>query len=243
MANLSVCRVGLELGLSSCAVPDQFFQALAVGREWQNPAIRITDPDATAVNIVGAHDSKGIIVRGIQFDYQYSYIPDPVSAEDQAVGVTSIRSALVIMRANFQGSLGQVEKINPDTPLSNILFHGDTLRWDSEVTPLFGSSDFEEAKRYRIVWRGMDMMPNYQFAATGSTNDNLIQAAANMVPRNHNDSRHVRCRSTVKLASNEGLFFVTEVVNPFLTSNPILGLDLFGSCAIRGIRRGNVYDT
>jgi len=236
IAQLSICRVGLATGLSSCGVPDQFFQCLVNGRDWKTPLILGTGLPVD-VNIIPDHEGKGITVRGVQFDYQYSCVPDAEETEGQsAAGITSIRSALVVMRLAAPGSAGQNEPPLPDTPLFNILFHNDTMKWQGQSTNF---TNFELSKSYRILWRGMEMMGNIVMGS----NSNAQTAAGFQTPMWQTQSRHVRLRTGCRLGNDEGLFFVTEIVNPFLEVNPTFGLDLFGTAAIKSSFRGNRYDT
>lgn len=242
LAQISICRSGLAMGLSDCGSPDQFFHCLVNSRDWQRPLVTGSGLPAD-VNVVPAHSSKDIVVRGIQFDYQYSYTPQ--SAEDAEndtglVGVTSIRSALVKMRVAPGGSAGEFENPLPVDPLSNILFHGDTLlRQNTTVGPVF--TNFEGAKKYRIMWRGMEMMGNViaPFGFAPSFRDTV----EGQIPHTQTASRHVRVRTSVRLAHDEGLFFVTETVNPFLSDNPVIALDLFGSLVVKIAPRGTRHDT
>jgi len=247
LAQLSICRAGMDLGLSSCEVPDQFYHCLVNTRDWVRPMV-LGSGLPNDVNVVPAHSGRDIVVRGIQFDYYYSFVPsDSVSAEEAgAVGITSIRTALVKMKLAPGGSAGEFSRPQPTGFPPNLLFHQETMLRQPEQNA-GSATNFEEAQRYRMLWRGMDMMQNVvlppaSLPPTASAATATANVAAHCTPRYHLGSRHVKVMTSVRLAHDEGLFVFTEVVNPFLTDNPTIALDLFGSLVVRQTFRGNRYE-
>lgn len=241
LVQISICRAGLATGLSDCSVPDQFFHCLVNTRDWVRPMISGTGLPVD-VNLLAAHQARDIVVRGIQFDYQYSYVPGLVSVEDIAVGISSIRSGIVKMRMQVPGSGGEFDQPLPQSPDSNLFFHQDTMLVQPEAAgPRL--RNFESARKYRILWRGMDMMENSLIPFGGGSAVDFDRTVESTTPGRVTLSRHVRLRTGARLAADEGLFFVTEIVNPFLTDNPTIALDLFGSLVVKSTVAGNRYDT
>lgn len=237
LCQISLARRGLQTGLCSVGVPDQFFNLIVSGRSYTQPYF---------VNAATAQDpimflpraEKGIVVRGVQFDYYYSVIAAEAEGEgDEAIGITSIRSGLVVLELAPVGSGGDLIEAAPLNPSSNFFFHNETQHRDKDWGGGFNAT--EQLQKYRIIWRGMEMQPQV-ILPQGS---NFSQQSSDKVPWGHNASRHVRLRTGCMLAPNEGLFWVTETVNPFLTDNPTIGLDLFGTCVVKRAFRGNRYAT
>lgn len=232
----------MATGLAECNLPDQFFHCLVNTRDWVRPSVAFTGSPAD-LTVTEAHQNRDIVVRGIQFDYQYSFLPF-ISGDIEQVthvpAITSIRSGLVKMRMAPGGSAGIAARPFPQQFSSNLFFHQDTMLRQPEAS---GSvfTNFEQDKKYRVMWRGMEMI------ATPLIANNDASAGANNIfmgtPLSHTASRHVRTRTSVRLAADEGLFFVTEIVNPFLTDNPVIVLDLFGSLVVKTTRAGNRYQS
>lgn len=222
MQQISICRFGMALGLSTCDTPDQFFSTILTGRDEWTPAggSGFEGPPIIA---------KGVVVRGIRFSYQYSYIPSPVPEGDSADGITSIRSALILLpMADGSTQVG-------DTTETNLLFHSDAL--SDRGLLLAGSL----RSRYRILWRGMDLL-HTPLLALGDAGDVPVPQFISMAtPRNVTLKQEVLVKVGATVDENHGLFFLTEAVNPFLTSNPTIGLDLFGVAAVKPMMRGNRY--
>lgn len=225
IAQISIPRSGLALGLSSTDVPDQFFHCIVNYRDWMTSAVRVSTggvPDT--VNVEEPHSGKSITVSGIQFDYQYSYVPEIGGEGNAAVGVTAFRSALCVLQLGITNDDNSVPV--PALPPANILWHTETLRFNNVVGPSI--LPIEDIARIRTLWRGMDMM-GQQIVDPGTPGDII----GFTTPRLQTQSRHVRVRSKCRLGPHEGLFFVSEIVNPFLEDNPTVGLDLLGSVCVK----------
>lgn len=232
---LSLCRRELETGLSSCSIPDQFFIPLITGRDFLSPFV--TSAALTSSNSAitfAAQGEKGVIVKGIEFDYFFSYIPDG-SEEAPALGVTSIRYGLVVM--DLAPAVSDVALAAPDSPSPNIFFHSEALRRDSDWGGGFNAT--EELKKYRILWRGMRMARSIIINAAAF--DQFTQANYTL-PNGSLMHYHQRVRASCRLGMNQGLFFVVEMVNPFLDINPTFAVDLLGKCGVKRITRGNSYE-
>jgi len=239
LAQLSACRVGLALGLCDCTVPDQFFIPLITARDWTTSLITTGDADDTVLNSGPSHAEKGITVRGINFDMAISMVPQTVGVEDQAVSIVSVRYGVVVMAVSPQGSGGQFDSTLPQSPNGNILTHSTAMKLQTGLVGFGGQfGGFEGAKRYRVLWRGMEVFRSILYA--DSTNFATV-AAGGAVPDNVGRSRRVRLRTGARLGMDQGLFLVVEVVNGFLSSNPVLGLELLGTCAVKRFFRGNRY--
>jgi len=232
LAQISICRSGMQLGLSACSIPDQFFNHIASYREWMVPVSLVSGAGVSVINNAAAHMGKSITVRGIQFDYQYSHVAEIGSSETAAVGITGIRSALVVMRVAAQGSGGQGDPTTPFSPPANILHYTQTSRANTQSN-VFSGSLTEGFPRLRILWRGLDMMGQEIIAPNPTDLGTLFRASQASTPFRQTQSRHVRVRTAARLDWDEGLFLVTEVVNPFQQDNPTIALDLFGSCVIK----------
>lgn len=237
LAQISICRSGLELGLTDCLTPDQFFHHIASYAEWMSSRVFNASQPGEILNASPAHAGKSITVRGIQFDYQYSLTPQPVGEEETATGVLSIRTALVVLKIANQGSSGQLDPRLPANPPANLLFTNQTTRANAQST--IGSAALSSDNRFRMLWRGMEMM-----GTVLSDQMTVFEAGEIQVPNSLTQSRHVRVRTGCRLDRDEALFLVTEVVNPFLSSPPTIALDLFGSLVVKTNFRGpSRYDT
>lgn len=235
IAQISICRQPVLLGLSDCSQPDQVFNHIASYNEWMADIVVDNTNPGSFLQSTAAHSGKSITVRGIQFDYQYSLTPQHAGEENDAVGVLSIRTALCVLRAANQGSGGSADAVQPFAPPTNILFRNETTRRNVQNTA--GALTFT-GNRIRTLWRGMEMM-----GTVLSSDSTVIEAGAIQVPRYTTQSRHVRVRTSCRLARDEALFLVTEVVNPFLEDNPTIALDLFGSVVVKTNQLGPVrYD-
>lgn len=235
IAQVSFARVGLETGLSSISVPDQFFQPIATFRDWMAGEVRVLNPGALIARTEPAHSGKTITVRGLQFDYQYSAANGPGSEGNNAIGVCSIRTAVVVLDVAAPAAGDDESGPIPKSPPPNILFNTQTLRYNNQFG--FNPEQMEPVTRVRTLWRGMDML------SQGINTDPLIMGDW-VVPKFQTQSRHVRVRTSATLGPHQGLFLVTEIVNPFLEDNPVIGLDLLGSCVIKTNFAGRMrYDT
>jgi len=218
MQQLSICRFGMQTGLSSCTIPDQFMTPLMTARmEWQSAEQGAQIPNVTVPPLVAG----AILVKGIRFDYHYSYVPDIVSDENAASGVTSIRSAVVllpIVGANV-----------PDTSSFDIglLFRSETTPAAQLVLP----EAMED--RFRVLWRGQDMLNTILLKASQANN---TTEASFSTPFGLMDSRHVEIKVACRVDQDHGIFFMSEIVNPFIADNPTIALDLFGVLAMKQSR-------
>lgn len=218
MQQLNICRFGMQTGLSDCTNPDQFLTPLISGRkEWAGQSSgAFVGPPLVA---------KGVVVRGMKFRFQYTSVPSVVATELQAAGVTSIRTGLVLLPL-ADGSL--------DTPAylpTNILFNSQ-----ADTAGFFGTESLRS--RVRIVWRDMQMM-NTPLLPTGSSVTTVAAFTTPHFGHGANDLEVVR--TAIRIDDSHGLFWLTEIVNPFLEENPLIVCDMFGVAAVRPINRGNSY--
>jgi len=232
LAQISLCRVAMPLGLSACTVPDQFFHHIVSFREWMAPPSLVAGAGVTTINNLVSHTGKSITVRGIQFDYQYSCVMPIGTSESAAVGVTGIRSALVVLKVAGQGSGGQGDPTLPFQPPSNILHYTQTARANTQEG-VFSGSLTETFPRVRCLWRGLDMMGQEIVVPTPADLGTLFRISQASTPFRQTQSRHVRVRTSARLDWDEGLFLVTEVVNPFQFDNPTIAVDLLGSLVVK----------
>jgi len=140
---------------------------------------------------------------------------------------------LCVLRVGSQGSSGQQEATIPDsnTP-SNILHYTQTARFNTQSNITAGAIS-ETFTKVRTLWRGLDMMGQAIIAPNPVDLGTLYRIQQASTPFMQTQSRHVRVRTSCRLNEHEGLFLVTEVVNPFQADNPTIALDLFGSCVIK----------
>lgn len=236
LAQISLCRQPILTGLTDCQTPDQVFSHIVSYNEWMSNFVFNNTSPGDFLQSTSPHSGKSITVKGIQFDYQYSLTPQHVGEGNEAAGVLSIRTALCVLRAAPQGSGGSADAVQPFAPPGNLLFRNETTRRNVQST---AGALITTANRIRMLWRGMEMM-----GTVLSSDSTVIEAGAIQVPRYTTQSRHVRVRTSCRLARDEALFLVTEVINPFLEDNPTLALDLFGSLVVKTNFTGPVkYDT
>lgn len=224
---LSICRAPLELGLSDCLVPDRFMTPLVTP---ENEWVGITggSPFGTGQQVVSPpRVAKGITVRGINIDYAYSYVPTTASPGNEAIGVTTIRSAIVSVPLIGFG---------PSQPDPHFL-SGNPILFSPETTTAVGSGASFIASRYRILWRGQDILMTNLVGA----DDSLFVRGLQIVPQNGPFTRRIRVKTAITLDMEHALFWYVEAVNPFLAENPTVALDLMGYAAIKPAWTGNRY--
>lgn len=184
----------------SCAIPIQFASELI------NLSGALPVPAPTL--------AKGIIVRGINFQYSYSTLGE---AELGGYGFMEARSAIVRL---------------PKDPFFGV---------PSFLPNLFQNS--EAVVTERVLWRGSDILWTWD-----STNG-MPQAAApggdsrlgfggfcsSLVPGNASAQANIRVKTACRVKENESIYFVTNIVHSFSSTQFNIDLTLFGSAAVRQV--------
>lgn len=178
------------------------------------------DPITSAtelINLAGALPfasqtiSKGIIVRGINFQYAYSTIGEQ---DLGAYGFMEFRSAVVRL---------------PKDPNTGV---------PAFLPNLFSPSEILVTER--VLWRGLDICwtwdnQNNVLTTYGNGDSRLGFGgfSSNLVPGNSSAQPNIRIKTACRCKENESIYFVTCIVHSFVNWAFHYDLSLFGSAAVR----------
>lgn len=175
------------------------------------------DPITSAtelINLAGALPfasqtlSKGIIVKGINFQYDFSTIGE---SDLGAYGFMEFRNAIVRL---------------PKDPNTGFPAYLPNLFSPSEI--LVGE---------RVLWRGRDICWTFDRDNTtpflGDSRFGSLAFSSSCMPGNASAQPNIRVKTACKVKENESIYFVTCVIHSFLNFEFHFDLTLFGSAAVR----------
>jgi len=219
MQRIRICRFGMDLGFSSCGVPDLFLTFLTSGSsQYSTEDVVPGTPPTVAFRVPEV--ARGVTVKGIRFSYSYAYAPETnPDLPTSAFGVGTIASALIVLPL-VDGTVNVPEAVQAsylNLPEAQDAFGGGTQ------------------SRYRILWRKVEHIPLW--VPGNDFGGGVFNNALHAVPHNVTQSSEVRLKTAVTLDPNHGLFWLSEVVNPFLEAAPTIALDMLGVMGVKATSR------
>lgn len=183
------------------------------GINCDNPVQTATELPNTAGGIPFANQamSKGILVKGINFQYAYSTLGE----EDlNAYGFFEVRTAIVRL---------------PKDPLTGA---------PAFLPNLFSNAELLVTER--VLWRGFDnlWMWSKLDAANSPQGDSRLGGggfSSNLVPGNASAQANIRIKTACRIRENEALFFVQCWNSSFINWTFEFSAQLFGSVAVHTV--------
>lgn len=226
LQQVSFCREGLELGLTDCSGPDQFwFPLVSASAEYAQPL----GTGGGAGLTPGAVIQKGVVVRDVNLTVELGYVPDN-QATATADAIASIRCALVESQCVGIGNNTQDANVLPSNFSTNILFRNET-----NPNPDFQTESL--SPHHKVPWRDHRYMHIPLFASTVQE----LSVLALAVPRELRTMFHPRARGPFQLPTGRALFLLVEIVNPYLEEQPVLAMDVVGHVKVAPMMYGNRY--
>lgn len=153
--------------------------------------------------------AKGILVRGIYFNYDYATLGE---ADLGAFGFLGSRTALVRL---------------PKDPLTGA---------PSFLPNLYTPSEIQVTQR--VLWRGHDVLWTFDNSTGLPYGDSRLGGQAyssSLMPGNASSQPNIRVKTACRVHENEAIYFVTNVISNFINFPLRWSGTLFGTAAVRTI--------